>query len=83
MVTNLYSSLGIVRIIITLSCNYSFILHIIRSIMSSKKYQQLQINLTTVSDKQREAKRLELLSLSEHNLANKHNNKPWRTINNY
>lgn len=51
--------------------------------MTSKKYQQLQINLTAVSDKQREAKRLELLSLSEHNLANKHHNKPWRTINNY
>jgi len=38
--------------------------------------------LNTVSSKQREAKRLELLSLSEDNLTAKYY-KPWRTLNNY
>ena len=39
------------------------------------------VKLNTVSDKQREAKRLELLALTEDNLTNYY--KPWRTINNY
>ena len=38
--------------------------------------------LKTVSDKQREAKRLELVSLSEYNTVAKYY-KPWRTLNNY
>ena len=38
--------------------------------------------LTEVSDKQREAKRLELVSISEYNLTQKYY-KPWRTLRNY
>ena len=40
------------------------------------------IKLNTVSDKQREAKRLELVSLSEDKLTAKYY-KPWRTLSNY
>ena len=38
--------------------------------------------LNTISDKQREAKRLELVSLSEDKLTAKYY-KPWRTLSNY
>ena len=63
-----YLSLAIVLLFFT------FIMHSVTNNNSDK--------LNTISDKQREAKRLELLSLSEDKLTAKYY-KPWRTLSNY